>query len=146
MSDPNRPTLTYWHVWTDDDGVSRQTRAELTGFEQQSMGSGADPQWNNRLMQGAEQILFSELPAGWTGEWHENPAAQWIVPLSGAWWVETMDGQRVEMGPGDVSFGADQGTAGGKGHRSGTVGDAPCRMMIVQLGERWTGARPGALE
>ena len=85
---PDAPTLTYWHVWTDDDGISRQSQATLTGFEQQSMGGDADPQWNNRLMEGAVQILFAELPAGWTGEWHENPAPQWIVPLSGAWWVE----------------------------------------------------------
>ncbi len=146
MTDTDRPTLTYWHVWTDDDGVSRQSRATLTGFEQQSMGGDADPQWNNRLMEDAVQILFSELPQGWTGEWHENPAPQWIVPLSGAWWVETMDGQRVEMGPGDLSFGADQGTTDGRGHRSGTVGDAPCRMMIVQLGEKWKAARPGELD
>ncbi len=146
MTDTDRPALTYWHVWTDDEGTSRQSRATLTGFEQQSMGGDADPQWNNRLMNGAVQILFSELPQGWTGEWHENPTPQWIIPLSGAWWVETMDGQRVEMGPGDLSFGADQGTTGSKGHRSGTVGDAPCRMMIVQLGERWTAARPGELE
>ena len=57
-----------------------------------------------------------------------------------------MDGQRVEMGPGEVSFGADQGTTQGKGHRSGTAGPMPCRMMIVQLGDRWKGARPGELE
>ena len=38
-----------------------------------------------------------------------------------------MDGQRVEMGPGELSFGEDQGTKrdakGRHGHLSGTVGD-----------------------
>ena len=67
----------------------------------------------------------------------ENPAPQWIVPLSGRWWVEAMDGTRVEMGPGDVSFGEDQGciaTADGRrGHRSGTIGDEPAVLMTVQL-------------
>jgi hypothetical protein len=28
---------------------------------------------------------------------------QSIVPLSGRWFVESMDGVRTEMGPGDVS-------------------------------------------
>ena len=71
------------------------------------------------------------------GEWHENPKPQWISVLSGRWFVETMDGQRVEMGPGDISFGADQGTQadaeGRKGHLSGTVGNEPCTMVIIQF-------------
>jgi hypothetical protein len=29
-------------------------------------------------------------------------------PLSDRWFVESMDGQRVEMGPGEISFGGDQ--------------------------------------
>ena len=66
---------------------------------------------------------------GWVGEWHENPKPQWIVPLSGQWFVETMDGNRVEMGAGDISFGADQNTRannkGHKGHLSGTAGRSP---------------------
>lgn len=145
------PTFTYWHVWTDDDGVSRQAQAELTGFDKESMGGDADPQWNNRLMDSDDvTVIFAELPAGWVGEWHENPRPQWIVPLSGRWFVETMDGERVEMGPGEASFGADQNTVedeeGRKGHVSGTVGDEPCRMMIVQLGDAYLGARPGELE
>ena len=61
-----------------------------------------------------------------------NPKPQWIVPISGSWFVETMDGRRVEMGPGDISFGGDQNTRGRKGHLSGTVGSEPCAMMIIQ--------------
>ena len=74
-------------------------------------------------------------PVGWTGDWHPNPKPQWIVPLSGRWFVESMDGTRVEMGPGEISFGEDQNVRevdGKKGHRSGTVGDEPAVLMIVQ--------------
>ncbi len=42
----------------------------------------------------------------------------------------------VEMGPGEISFGEDQNTRetdGRKGHYSGTVGDEPCVLMIVQF-------------
>ena len=147
----NKPNFSYWHVWTDDEGVSRQKRAELTSFEKESMGGDADPQWNNHLLASGAKVLFTELPVGWVGSWHENPKPQWIVPLSGRWYVETMDGQRVEMGPGDVSFGADQHTKpneqGHKGHLSGTVGQEPARLMIVQLtDDKWVGARPGELQ
>ena len=53
-------------------------------------------------------VVFTVQPVGWVGEWHENPAPQWIVLLSGRWWVESMDGTRVEMGPGELSLGEDQ--------------------------------------
>lgn len=95
--------------------------------------------------------MFSELPVGWVGEWHENPQPQWIIPLSGRWFVETMDGKRVEMGPGEVSFGGDQHTRpneeGHQGHVSGTVGEEPAVLMLVQLTEeKWKAVRPGELE
>ncbi len=130
------PFTEYWNLYTDADGVSRQAKCRLTKFEQKSMG-GAAPQWNDALERGEATVIFSVQPVGWVGDWHENPAPQWIVPLSGKWWVESMDGQRVEMGPGEVSFGGDQNCvtqAGGRtGHRSGTVGEEPAHLMIVQM-------------
>lgn len=142
------PKFTYWHVWTDSNGVSHQTLCELTKFAQESMGVNTAPQWNNRFFDGQTKILFSELPVGWQGDWHENPQPQWIIPLSGRWFVETMDGDRVEMGPGVISFGGDQNTKpdkdGRKGHLSGTVGSEPARLIIVQLiGENWKNVKPG---
>ncbi|MGB3292046.1 MAG: hypothetical protein WBB01_03520 [Phormidesmis sp.] len=149
-SEVAKPALGYWHVWTDDEGVSHQTRCELTAFEQESMGGDAAPQWNNRLMKGAAEVVFSVLPVGWVGEWHENPRPQWIVPLSGRWYVKTMDGDRVEMGPGEVSFGGDQNTRpnadGQQGHLSGTAGEEPAKLMVIQLqGDEYLAARPGDL-
>jgi hypothetical protein len=47
-----------------------------------------------------------------------------------------MDGTRVEMGAGEASFGGDQAAAevdGRLGHRSGTVGDVPAVLMLVQF-------------
>ncbi|MGB7413125.1 MAG: hypothetical protein WA902_02865 [Thermosynechococcaceae cyanobacterium] len=147
----SQPTLSYWHVWTDDDGISHQTCCQLTHFEQESMGGDADPQWNNRLLSADAEVLFSVLPVGWEGEWHENPKPQWIIPLSGRWFVETMDGNRIEMGAGNLSFGGDQNTVpnakGHRGHRSGTVGQQPAVLMVIQLNdERWKGARLSHLD
>lgn len=142
------PRLPYWHVWTGDDGLTHQTRCELSAFTLESMGGRAAAQWNNRLMTDEANILFCVLPVGWIGDWHENPRPQWIVPLSGYWFVETTDGCRVEMGPGELSFGGDQharpDAEGRTGHRSGTVGDIPAVLMVVQLeGETWLAAKPG---
>ena len=131
-----KPRVGYWHLWTDDHGVSHQTRCELTEFELKGVGP-ADPQWNNKQQRCESTVVFTVQPVGWVGEWHENPAPQWIVPLSGRWWVESMDGTRVEMGPGEFSLGEDQGCStdehGKSGHRSGVVGDEPAVLMTVQL-------------
>jgi hypothetical protein len=144
----HKPALSYWHVWTDEEGISRQTKAELTSFRKESVGDGAAPQWNDHLLSSDVHVMFTQLPVGWVGTWHENPEPQWIVPLSGRWFVETMDGIHTEMGPGDVSFGGDQNTKtdknGRKGHLSGTIGQEPAALMIVQLKDKnWKGAKPG---
>jgi hypothetical protein len=133
------PTIDYWHVWTDSEGISHQSRCQLQNFVRKSISPPADPQWLNELQEGSATVVFTVMPVGWVGSWHENPKPQWIIPLSGCWFVETMDGQRVEMGVGDLSFGEDQNTKanadGNKGHLSGTVGNVPAVLMMVQLQE-----------
>ena len=133
---PSPPTVPYWHLWTDPQGVSHQTRCAMTEFELQSMQPPADPQWQGKKHGGAMCYLFTVQPVGWIGDWHENPKPQWIIPLSGRWFVESMDGTRVEMGSGEISFGADQNLPrrrAATGHRSGTIGDVPAVLMIVQF-------------
>lgn len=130
------PKIPYWHLWTDAAGISHQTQAELEHFDFKGIGA-ADPQWNNTQARSEATVVFTIQPIGWVGDWHENPAPQWIVPLSGRWWVEAMDGTRREFGPGDLSFGEDQNcmqdAEGRKGHRSGTIGDEHAVLMTVRL-------------
>ncbi|MGH8219414.1 MAG: cupin domain-containing protein [Steroidobacteraceae bacterium] len=136
MVDSEVPRVDYWHLYTDEHGVSRQRRCAFTEFERRSISEPASPQWIGRRTEGSMSTLLTVLPAGWIGEWHENPQPQWIIALSGRWFVESMDGQRIEMGPGELSFGADQGTRernGRKGHLSGAVGDLPAVLWLVQL-------------
>jgi hypothetical protein len=130
------PVMPFYHMWTGPDGASRLDRCDLTGFAMKSVGGGAAPQWMRDFPGEVEAVKFNVLPRGWIGEWHESPKPQWVVPLAGRWFLETQDGHRVEMGPGDIHFGQDQGTKardGHKGHRSGTVGDEPCVQMMVQF-------------
>lgn len=130
-----RPSLPYSHLYVDADGISHQSRCALTDYELKTVGP-ADPQWNDEMARSEATVVFTVQPVGWVGDWHENPAPQWIIVLSGHWWIESMDGTRIEQGPGDFSFGEDQGcteTDGKKGHKSGTIGDEPCCLMTVQL-------------
>ena len=138
-----KPTIPYWHLWTDQNGVSHQAQCALTEFELKGVG-GADPQWNNKHGTHPSTVVVTVQPVGWVGDWHQNPKPQWIVSLKGRWWVESMDGHRVEMGPGELSFGEDQACVAGPdgriGHRSGTVGDEPAHLMMVQLHREPSGA------
>lgn len=130
-----KPTVPYTHLYVDAQGVSHQSQCALTRYELKAVGP-ADPQWNDKMERSEATVVFTVQPVGWVGDWHENPAPQWIVVLSGRWWIESMDGARIEQGPGDLSFGEDQNcteTDGKKGHRSGTIGHEPCRLMTVQL-------------
>jgi hypothetical protein len=130
-----RPHVPYWHLWRDDAGVSHLAQCALTEFQVKQVGNAA-PQWNDQQHDTSATVVFTVQPVGWVGEWHENPAPQWIVVLSGRWWIEAMDGTRIEQGPGEFSLGEDQGCTdqdGRKGHRAGTIGDAPAVLMTVQM-------------
>ncbi len=132
----NNPALPFLHLWTDVDGQSHIARSFLSGFGKKSISGDADPQWLRPFPGEVSAILFAVLPVGWVGEWHESPAPQWVIPTKGRWFIETQDGERVEMGPGELHFGQDQNTTpqnGKKGHRSGTVGQEPCYQMIIQF-------------
>lgn len=131
-----KPKILYWHLWTDEHGVSHQKQCHMTEFEFKSIGNGVEPQWQSGKITDEMAITISVQPVGWFGKWHENPKPQWIIPLSGRWFVESMDGTRVEMGPGEISLGEDQNNAtidGKTGHLSGTVGDEPAVLMAVQF-------------
>ncbi len=67
-TDTHKPRTGYWHLWADTQGVSRQSRCELTQFEQQSM-SGAAPQWNDVQARGDATVIFAVLPALDSGNW-----------------------------------------------------------------------------
>ena len=127
------PVLPFLHMWTGLDGTSRLDASVLAGFELQSVGGGADPQWMRPFPGEVSAVLFAALPVGWVGQWHPSPHPQWVVPLRGRWFLETQDGERVEMGPGDLHFGQDTADRSEVGHLSGTVGDEPCLQLIIQF-------------
>ena len=110
------PRVPYWRVWRDADGI-------------QSI-------WRTPTQEGTTGIVLIKVGPDADYVLRKNPVPQWIVPLSGRWFVETMDGHRIEMGPGELSFGGDQGcrrTEGRLGHRSGASDDQPAMLMLIQL-------------
>lgn len=119
--------VSYWHVWVGEKGVSHQTQCALTQFELKGVG-GADPQRNNQHDRLPSTAVVTVQPIGWVGDWHENPAPQWIVVLSGRWCIESMDGTPVEQSPGELSFGEDQAVASGPRTAVADIGRARSAM------------------
>jgi hypothetical protein len=136
MASELNPSFPVWHIWRDGSGVSHQKQEWFDDFDLTSFIGNIPQVWTSPVHQGSSNSLFLYLLPGQEYQWHENPVPQWIVTISGRFFVETMDGVRVEMGPGEIAFGADQGCRcidGRQGHRSGVVGPDPVVLMLIQV-------------
>ena len=132
-----QPGFHVWYVWRDHQGVSHQKKEWLDDFKLTTFIQGMASVWQSGPREDARNIVFLTLMPGQEYDWHENPVPQWIVPIVGRWFVTTMDGMRVEMGPGEISFGADQNCRlidSRQGHLSGAVGSEPAVIMLIQVG------------
>jgi quercetin dioxygenase-like cupin family protein len=104
--------MRYLRVYSGDDGSSRFEDVELKGTLTH-IADGVPP----LLVSGpfaCSGITFVEQPreaSGWQA--HVAPRKQWIIVLSGRAAITTTDGQRREVGPGDVILAED---ATGRGH------------------------------
>ncbi len=130
------PTVPYYSMWRAPNGLSALARCDLDGFLQKSVGGKAAPMWMRQFPGEVVSIFFAVLPVGWVGEWHESPKPQWVIPLSGRWFIEALDGVRLEMGPGDIHWGQDINTRAvddNRGHRSGQIGNEPCVHLMIQF-------------
>ena len=125
----------YWRVWVNDQGASCQSKHSFKQHQQSVFAEGATPIWNAIHYSGHATLITLILMPGELKEWHENPKPQWIIPIHGKWGVETMDGVIVEMGPGEISFGGDQGTHNQQGHRSWAIGETPAELLLIQVSE-----------
>ena len=136
MNPSPNPRVPYWRIWRDAEGISHQHQAWLENFELAHLSAGMGSIWRTPTQAGTTGTLLLHVVPGVIYDWHENPAPQWIVTLSGHWFLETMDGHRVEMGPGELAFGGDQDCRcieGRRGHRSWVVGEEPAVLMLIQV-------------
>ena len=130
------PSMPFWQMVPGAGGGSTIEQQTLEDFLRQSVSGDAAPIWMRQFQGEVKAVWFNVLPVGWVGEWHPSPALQWVVPLSGRWFIETQDGKRIEMGPGEIHWGEDlavEGAGDAMAHRSGQLGELPCVQMMVQF-------------
>ena len=111
-------------LWTGDDNNSyfEEGVIDLPKGERGDILSGAVD---------VVSISFRETRAGGAFEWHDAPARQFVITLSGTLDFQTRGGQHFTIRPGDILLAED--TAGG-GHTWKLVDDQPWRRVYVVLG------------
>ena len=142
---PPTPEPTVLHVVTDQAGRSHIHRCAIDGLVLGQVAADVPAVWQAPAVHDVASRAIWVLPTGWHGGWHRNPTRQWVIPLTGRWFVETQDGARVEMGPGDMHLGDDVNSTpderGRVGHDSGVLSDEPCTVLVIALEDSTTHRR-----
>jgi quercetin dioxygenase-like cupin family protein len=129
MTDTDAATLalvTYHRVSTDDRGESHLDTVTVG----QRLAQGAPPAAPFFISADgpATMYRFYTFPPGWIGELHPAPTRQFLALMSGAVEVETTDGTRKTLGPGDLVLLED---TAGKGHVTRNIGDGYAAFLVV---------------
>ena len=110
-------------IWTAEDGNSRFEEGiiDMPKGERGDILSGTFP---------VTSISFRETRAGGAFEWHDAPARQFVVTLSGTLDFQTRAGAHFILRPGDILLAED---TTGSGHSWRLVDDEPWRRAYVIL-------------
>jgi hypothetical protein len=145
MQTEEKPRIPYWHLWTDADGVSHQTRCLVTEFELQSISGPAQPQWQGHRTKAEVTVMRRCFPSVGpvNGMRIRSPNGSFPCPaagLSSPWMgsASKWDPVRSRSEPTRT-----RGKwAGRKGHLSGVVGDEPAVLLLIQFENAPPGASP----
>lgn len=110
-------------IWAGDDGESRFEEGMI------NLAEGARGDWLTDKTRAAT-ISFQETKSGGTFAWHDAPARQFVITLSGTLDFQTRKGEHFTINPGDILLAED--TTGG-GHSWRLVDDQPWRRVYVVL-------------
>ncbi|HZU88936.1 MAG TPA: hypothetical protein VE993_06730 [Stellaceae bacterium] len=110
-------------IWTAEDGNSRFEEGviDMPKGERGDVLSGAFP---------VTAISFRETGAGGAFEWHDAPARQFVITLSGTLDFQTRAGAHFILRPGDILLAED---TAGTGHSWKLIDDEPWRRAYVIL-------------
>jgi quercetin dioxygenase-like cupin family protein len=110
-------------IWTGQDGNSyfEEGAIELAGGARGDMLSGKTS---------ATRVSFQETASGGTFAWHDAPARQFVITLSGTLDFQTRNGEHFMIRPGDILLAED---TTGTGHSWRLVDAEPWRRVYVIL-------------
>ena len=101
-----------YHLYTGPDGNSHVVRGSIS----------------NKAFVEADSILFKETPAHSSLDWHDAPALQYVITLSGVLEFTTVDGETFTIHPGEILLAEDNT---GSGHKWRLINDEPWKRAYV---------------
>jgi quercetin dioxygenase-like cupin family protein len=104
--------ITAYHLYTGADGDSHVVRGYIP----------------DAALVKAESILFKETPAHTNLDWHDAPATQYVITLSGTLEFTTRGGEIFTLRPGDILVAMD---TTGTGHKWRLVDDQPWKRAYI---------------
>ena len=104
--------MRYLRIYAEDGGASRFEDVELEGTITHIV-NGVPPLLVSGPYRCSEITFVEQRGDASNWETHVAPRRQWLIVISGRAVVTTSDGERREVGPGDVVLAED---TGGRGH------------------------------
>ena len=101
-----------YHLYTGPDGNLHVVRGSI----------------GNKALVEADSILFKETPAHSSLDWHDAPALQYVITLSGVLEFTTVGGETFAIPPGEILLAEDNT---GTGHKWRLVNDEPWKRAYV---------------
>jgi hypothetical protein len=111
-------------IYTGDDGESHFEEIEVPLVDR---GGGIG---SISKLEGATGILFRETEGDYDFDFHNAPRRQYVINLDAAVEIETGDGTKRVLGPGEILLAED---TTGRGHISRSVDGKPRRSIFVTL-------------
>ncbi|KAL3693057.1 hypothetical protein R1sor_006708 [Riccia sorocarpa] len=136
--EPQPSNFTYTQLWADEKGETHVQQCKMTGFSLQNY-SAYQQFIRDDFGGNATKFVFTELSVGLTQPLHSTPAVQFVITLSGSWYINTTDATYHAFQAGDVLFQdntKDSPAAKVPQHFSGAVGDVPCQQFILQINRK----------
>lgn len=110
-------------IYTGEDGESHFEDVEVALEDRGAIGAIS-------ALAPATGIVFRETPGDYDLDYHNAPRRQYVVNLDAAVEIETGDGSKRVLQPGEILLAED---TTGRGHRSRAVGGQPRRSIFVTL-------------
>lgn len=110
-------------IYTGDDNESHFEDIEIPLFDKGDIGQLS-------IRMNATGVIFRETPADYHFGWHNAPARQYVVMLSGGVEIEIADGTKRIFQAGDILLAED---TTGHGHISRAVDNKPRKSLFILL-------------
>ena len=101
-----------YRLYTGSDGNSHVVRGSI----------------GNKALVEADSIQFKETPAHSSLDWHDAPALQYVITLSGVLEFTTAGGETFTIHPGEILLAEDNT---GSGHKWRLINDEPWKRAYV---------------